>query len=94
MKILALAALSPEATEIDKDRTGVFTSGIISILGEHRIALFFAGHRHAGNLTAVLRRARDLDQPIRCDAAVATCRMLSRSSRRSWLLHGPAAGGS
>ncbi len=72
MKILALAALSREGAETDhKDRTGVFTSGIVSILGEHRIALFFTGRRHAGeNLTAVLqRRARDLDRPIQmCDA--------------------------
>ncbi len=72
MKILALASLLREAAEADrKDRTGVFTSGIVSILGDHRIALFFTGRRHAGeNLAAVLQqRARDLGRPIQmCDA--------------------------
>jgi len=49
----------------------VFTSGIVSILGGHRIALFFTGHRHAGeNLAAVLQqRAAELDRPLQmCDA--------------------------
>ena len=49
----------------------MFTSGIVSILGEHRIALFFTGHRHAGeNLATVLKeRARELSRPLQmCDA--------------------------
>jgi transposase len=38
-------------------RTGVFTSGIVSIGEGHQIALFFTGARHAGeNLTEVLKR--------------------------------------
>jgi transposase len=52
-------------------RTGTFTSGIVSILGEHRIALFFTGQQHAGeNLADVLaNRAADLPPPIQmCDA--------------------------
>jgi len=51
--------------------TGVFTSGIVSVLEGRRIALFFTGHRHAGeNLTAVLKqRASQLAPPIQmCDA--------------------------
>jgi transposase len=72
MKILALADRPREAADAGRrDRTGVFTSGIVSILGEHRIALFFTGRRHAGeNLAAVLQqRARELDRPIQmCDA--------------------------
>jgi hypothetical protein len=57
----------------------VFTSGIVSVLDDHRIALFFTGHRHAGeNLAALLRqRASELDRPIQmCDALktiVANC---------------------
>jgi transposase len=53
------------------ERTGVFTSGIVSILEGHRIALYFTGHNHAGeNLAALLRqRASHLDRPIQmCDA--------------------------
>jgi transposase len=51
-------------------RKGVFTSGIISKRGEHKVALFFTGNRHAGeNLESVLkRRAADLSAPIQmCD---------------------------
>jgi len=75
MKVLALTGPSREPTNSDpteaSDRTGVFTSGIVSVLGGHRIALFFTGHRHAGeNLTAVLKqRACELDRPLQmCDA--------------------------
>lgn len=52
-------------------RTGIFTSGVVSIVGAHRIALFFTGPKHAGeNLAEVLkRRARELPAPIQmCDA--------------------------
>jgi len=52
-------------------RTGTFTSGIVSVAGTRRIALFFAGSKHAGeNIAAVLkRRARELPAPIQmCDA--------------------------
>ena len=72
MKVLALARPSREPTGSDRpDRTGVFTSGIVSILEGHRIALFFTGHRHAGeNLAVVLKqRASELERPIQmCDA--------------------------
>ena len=64
MKVLALPAPEPE-------RTGVFTSGIISTREGQRMALFFTGRWHAGeNLSAVLaRRAADLAPPIQmCDA--------------------------
>ena len=53
------------------NRTGVFTSGIVSIRRGHRIALFVTGPRHAGeNLAALLRqRASELGPPIQmCDA--------------------------
>jgi len=61
------AALGKDAAE---KRTGVFTSGIVSVGNGHRIALFFTGARHAGeNLTEVLkRRSKDLPPPIQmCD---------------------------
>ena len=55
----------------DPDRRGLFTSGIISIAGGHRIALFFTGRKHAGeNLADMLAaRAQTLGPPIQmCDA--------------------------
>jgi transposase len=53
------------------ERTGIFTTGIISQAGPHRIALFFTGGNHAGeNLDRVLQnRAAGLKKPIQmCDA--------------------------
>lgn len=75
MKILALTGSPgepscPDPTEVS-NRTGVFTSGIVSVCEDHRIALFFTGHHHAGeNLAAVLKqRASELGPPIQmCDA--------------------------
>ena len=75
MKILALCGLDAKSLTPEEspapDRKGVFTSGIVSILDDRRIALFFTGHRHAGeNLAAVLQqRASTLGRPIQmCDA--------------------------
>ena len=75
MKILSELGLSGPSTGSDStqspDRKGVFTSGIISVLEHIRIALFFTGHRHAGeNLVALLKqRAGELDPPLQmCDA--------------------------
>jgi transposase len=74
-KVLALTGRRRDPIGSDvpdrTDRTGVFTSGIVSILPGYRIALFFTGHRHAGeNLAAVLKqRASELGRPIQmCDA--------------------------
>ena len=55
----------------DDGRTGTFTSGIVSIGREWRIALYFSGWKHAGeNLADVLkRRAAEMESPIQmCDA--------------------------
>lgn len=62
---------SEDPTPASSERTGTFTSGIVSTSAEHRIALFFSGKQHAGeNLDQVLRqRAADLPPPIQmCDA--------------------------
>jgi len=56
--------------EASDERTGVFTTGIVST-GERKIALYFTGRQHAGeNLADVLkRRAAELPAPIQmCDA--------------------------
>lgn len=53
------------------ERTGVFTSAIVSIHDDRQIALFFTSNLHAGeNLEALLQlRAKHLDPPIQmCDA--------------------------
>ncbi len=75
MKLLELSA-EQRAAALGEDaatgRTGVFTSGIVSIGEGRKIALFFTGARHAGeNLGAVLkRRARQLPIPIQmCDGS-------------------------
>ena len=52
-------------------RTGTFTSGIVSIWREWKIALYFTGWKHAGeNLADVLKqRESDAESPIQmCDA--------------------------
>ena len=53
------------------ERTGVFTSGIVSTREGRKLALYFTGTRHAGeNLADVLKqRSRELPRPIQmCDA--------------------------
>src|SRR5579859_6887258 len=59
------------AREPSDDRTGVFTSGIVSTQQRQRIALYFTGRQHAGeNLRDVLEhRTADLARPLQmCDA--------------------------
>jgi hypothetical protein len=78
MTILEIAGLTRQAAMSDKhaddmdDRTGVFTSGIVSTGDGHKIAVFFTGRQHAGeNLSALLaQRNADLGRPIQmCDAS-------------------------
>ena len=74
MKVLELMKQRDESDAAEtgkRQRRGIFTSGIVSLVGSHRVALFRTGHRHAGeNLADVLaRRAADADKPIQmCDA--------------------------
>jgi len=59
---------------LKEGRKGIYTSAILSRVGDHRIALFITGHNHAGeNLEAVLKhRAEGLTAPIQmCDALAA-----------------------
>jgi len=67
----ALAEGRAESSGGGVQRTGLFTTGIVSRSHGHRIALFFSGHQHAGeNLKDVLaQRQEDLEPPIQmCDA--------------------------
>jgi hypothetical protein len=60
------------------ERTGVFTSGIVSKLGEHTIALYFSGAEHAGeNLAKVLERRAPGLAPL-----IQMCDALSRNAPR------------
>ena len=61
-------------------RTGTFTSGIVSMMGAWTIALYFTGWKHAGeNLGEVLqRRARELP------ARRSRCAMRCRATRPNW----------
>jgi hypothetical protein len=70
MKVLSLRrAITEEAGE----RTGIFTSGVVSATEGRKIALFFTGRQHAGeNLADVLkRRAAELPMPIQMSDALA-----------------------
>jgi hypothetical protein len=74
MKVLALAdairAEVKEESSSSDERTGLFTSGIVSTQQGQRVGLFFTGRRHAGeNFAQVLaHRAEGLSPPIQmCD---------------------------
>jgi len=67
----ALGEGSVEGGGQEKQRRGLFTSGVVSTGEGRRIALFFSGRKHAGeNLKDVLsQRAAELGAPIQmCDA--------------------------
>ena len=67
----ALGEGAVEGSAQEKQRTGLFTSGVVSTSEGRRIALFFSGRKHAGeNLRDVLvQRAKTLAPPIQmCDA--------------------------
>jgi len=60
-----------------KERTGIFTTGIVAQVGERRIALFFTGRNHAGeNLQSVLeQRQEGLPTPIQMSDGLASNRL-------------------
>ena len=70
MRVQSLSRQTEPAAETP-ERTGIFTTSLLSEVQGHRIALFITGHRHAGeNLDQLLaRRATDASPPIQmCDA--------------------------
>jgi transposase len=67
----SMRVLSLDRGDVSPERTGVFTSGLVWIVQQRRIALFFTGAKHAGeNLADVLgERSGELPPPIQmCDA--------------------------
>lgn len=68
MKILALMK---ENDEDESSRKGMFTTGMLSMINDRKIALFFTGRKHAGENMADLlgQRQSGLSPPIQmCDA--------------------------
>ncbi|EQD32597.1 transposase IS66, partial [mine drainage metagenome] len=99
MKILALMGKErrraqseqPAAEEEDSERTGIFTSGIVSTRAGQKIALFFTGRKHAGeNLADVLaQRAQELPIPIQmCDGLERNLPKKFQTLVGNCLLHG------
>ena len=72
VKVLSLMNVPPEPEDgVAAERTGLFTSGIVSTKQGRRIALFFTGRKHAGeNLSHVTRStgfgAPSADPDVRC----------------------------
>jgi hypothetical protein len=76
MKVLQLTGEQRAAAARDDaggERTGIFTSGIVSTREGRKVALFFTGAQHAGeNLADVLsRRAAELSKPIQMADALS-----------------------
>ncbi len=68
---MRIQSLKKERAQAGSERTGIFTTSIISQVEDHHIALYFTGGNHAGeNLSELLQhRAAGLDRPIHmCDA--------------------------
>jgi transposase len=90
MKVLELMGQRSGPTD-GTDRKGVFTSGIVSKVEEHQVALFFTGRKHAGeNLVELLKRRRsELGKPIQmCDALSRNMPQELRTIIANCLSHG------
>lgn len=73
MRVLSMAATEALKTDRGEERTGVFTSGIVSQREGRTIALFYTGREHAGeNLAKVLKeRPAELSAPIQMSDALS-----------------------
>lgn len=101
MRILALMGKNQRRGEVEEaaeaeegeepERTGIFTSGIVSTRAGQKIALFFTGRKHAGeNLARVLaQRAQELGPPIQmCDGLERNLPKPFQTVVGNCLLHG------
>jgi hypothetical protein len=71
MRVLSL----DRDADISPERTGVFTSGLVCICQQRRIALYFTGCKHAGENLAELLKQRSAELP----PAIQMCDALSRN---------------
>lgn len=69
---MTILEIQPDPS-LNPERTGTFTTGIVVLVGEHKIALFFTGRKHAGeNLNQVLnKRSADASVPIQMSDALS-----------------------
>ena len=70
-KILSFLSANQALADQESSRTGLFTTGILSHLEQHSIALYFTGRNHAGENLGELLPQRDAERgpPIQmCDA--------------------------
>jgi transposase len=58
-----------------KQRTGMFTTAVVSVVQERKIAIFHTGREHAGESLTELLRARTLEEP-----PIQMCDALSRNT--------------
>jgi len=89
MKILALMQNNDQQDL--SERKGIFTTGILSMVNNQKIALFFTGRKHAGeNLADLLQqRQSDLSPPIQmCDALSRNTSEMFKSILANCLAHG------
>jgi hypothetical protein len=89
MKILALMQNNDQQDQ--SERKGIFTTGILSMVNNQKIALFFTGRKHAGeNLADLLQqRQSDLSPPIQmCDALSRNTSQEFKSILANCLAHG------
>jgi transposase len=60
---MTILEIEPDPS-LNPERTGTFTTGIVVLSGDHKIALYFTGRKHAGeNLNRVLDK-RETDAPV------------------------------
>jgi len=75
MRILDLMAVRTKAERCGQEpkARAINTSGIVAVLQEHKVVLFFTGHAHAGeNLQKVLaHRAQELQAPMQMSDSLA-----------------------
>jgi len=69
--VMKIIELMKQSDQDRKGRKGMYTSGILSTLGERKMAVFVTGNQHAGeNLADILKkRSTELPPPVQmCDA--------------------------
>jgi transposase len=89
---IKILSLMKEIQEEERERTGIFTTAVLSHLEDgRRIAIFFSGNRHAGeNLEELLQqRSLDLPPPIQMsDASSCNVPKQSETLECNCLTHG------
>jgi transposase len=93
MKVLSLMAerAKAEADGVKPVAKAINTSGIVAVLEQHKVVLFFTGHAHAGkNMERVLaQRAQELQPAMQmCDALSANVAGEFKTILANCLTHG------